>query len=93
MRDGVLVFEVRVRGPLAGFAPGFSEVLVARGYASGSIAQRLRLISQFSRWLDGEGLGVGDLTELEAERFLAARRGAGSAAVSVAGRRRRTHVF
>ena len=77
MGDGVLVFEVRVRGPLAGFAPGFSEVLVGRGYASGSIAQQLGLISQLSRWLDGEGLGVGDLSELEAERFLAARRGRG----------------
>jgi integrase/recombinase XerD len=77
VREGVLVSEVRVRWPLARFAPGFVEVLVIRGYASGSIQQQLGLISQLSRWLDGEGLAVGDLSDLQAERFLAARRARG----------------
>jgi integrase/recombinase XerD len=77
VRDGVLVSEVRVRGPLAGYATGFGGFLAGRGYAVGSARQQLGLISQLSRWLDGEGLGVGDLTELQAERFLAARRARG----------------
>jgi integrase/recombinase XerD len=77
MSDRVLVVEVGVGGPLAVFAPGFAEVLVGRGYAVGSVRQQLGLVSQLSRWLEGEGLGVGDLTELEAERFLAARRARG----------------
>jgi integrase/recombinase XerD len=75
--DGVLVSEVRVRGPLAGYATGFAGFLAGRGYASGSARQQLGLISQLSRWLDAEGLGVEGLTELEAERFLAARRARG----------------
>jgi len=35
------------------------------------------LISELSRWLDSERLGVEGLTELEAERFLATRRARG----------------
>ena len=31
MRDGVLVSEVRVRGPLAGNARGFAEFLAGQG--------------------------------------------------------------
>lgn len=77
MREGVLVLEVRVRGPLAEHAVGFADYLAGRGYAEGSIRQQLGLISQLSRWLDAEGLEVGGLTELEAERFLAARRARG----------------
>jgi integrase/recombinase XerD len=75
--DGVLVSTVRVRGPLGEFAPGFADRLAVQGYASGSILQQLCLISQLSRWLDAEGVGVEGLTELEAERFLAARRARG----------------
>jgi integrase/recombinase XerD len=77
VRDGALVSGVRVRGPLADYAVGFGEFLVGRGYAQGSISQQLGLVSQLSRWLDAERLGVGGLTELEAERFLAARRARG----------------
>jgi site-specific recombinase XerD len=77
VREGVLVAEVRVRGPLSEYAAGFAEFLSEGGYASGSAQQQLCLISQLSRWLDAEGLGVKGLTELEAERFLAARRARG----------------
>jgi integrase/recombinase XerD len=77
VRDGVLVSGVRVRGPLAEYAPGFAERLAGQGCAPGSAQQQLGLISQLSRWLDSQGLGVAGLTELEAERFLAARRARG----------------
>lgn len=77
MEDRVVVLGVGVRGPLAGYVSGFAGVLVDRGYAPGSVLQQLCLVSQLSRWLDAEGLGVDGLTELEAERFLAARRARG----------------
>ena len=74
MRDGVLVAEVRVRGPLAVYAAGFAASLTAQGYVPGSVHLQVQLLSQLSRWLDGESLGVDGLTELAAERFIAARR-------------------
>ena len=77
MRDGVLVSEVRVRGPLADYACGFAGFLAAQGYMAGSTRLQLGLISQLSRWLDPEGVDVAGLTELEAERFITARRARG----------------
>jgi len=74
MRDGVLVSEVRVRGPLADHAVGFAEFLAGQGYTPGSVRLQMHLVAQLSRWLDGEGLTAAGLTELEAERFVAARR-------------------
>jgi site-specific recombinase XerD len=62
---------------LAEYAKGFGDHLARQGYAEGSIRQQLGLISQLSRWLTAEGLGAKGLTELEAERFLAARRARG----------------
>jgi integrase/recombinase XerD len=77
VREGVLVSQVRVRGALADYAVGFGDFLAGRGYAPGSITQQLGLASQLSRWLDAQGLGADGLTQLEAERFLAARRARG----------------
>jgi integrase/recombinase XerD len=68
---------VRVAGPLAVFAPGFVEDLVARGYRPGPAADQLRLMADVSRWLAGRGLGAGDLTAVAAERFSAERRASG----------------
>ncbi len=73
MRDGVLVSEVRVRGPLAEHAVGFAGFLAGQGYVAGSVRLQLHLVSQLSRWLAAEGLDAGGLTELEVERFVAAR--------------------
>jgi integrase/recombinase XerD len=72
--DGVLVSEVRVRGPLAIYAVGFSGFLAGQGYRAGSVRLQMQLVAQLSRWLDAEGLDVAGLTELAAERFIAARR-------------------
>jgi integrase len=68
---------VRVAGPLAAFAPGFVEDLVARGYRPGPAADQLRLMADVSRWLGEHDLAVGDLTVVTAERFAAERRAAG----------------
>ena len=51
MRDGVLVSEVRVGGPLAGFAAGFARFLVDQGYTAGSTRLQMHLVAQLSRWL------------------------------------------
>jgi integrase/recombinase XerD len=70
---------VRVAGPLAAFAPGFVEDLVARGYRPGTAADHLRLMVDVSRWLTEQGLGAGDLTAVAVERFFADRRASGRA--------------
>jgi integrase/recombinase XerD len=74
MREGVLVSEVRVRGPLAHYAAGFAECLAGQGYTAGSTRLQMHLVAQFSRWLDAERLEVAGLTELVTDRFIAARR-------------------
>ena len=70
---------VCVAGPLASFAPGFVEDLVARGYRPGSAVDHLRLMVDVSRWLAEQGLGPGDLTAVAVERFSAERRASGRA--------------
>lgn len=65
---------VRVGGPLAAFAPGFVDDLVARGYRPGSAADQLRLMAEVSGWLGERGLGGADLTVRVAEQFVADRR-------------------
>ena len=70
---------VRVVGPLAAFAPGFVEGLVASGYRPGTAADQLRLMVDVSRWLAEQGLGAGDLTVSVVERFATERRAAGRA--------------
>jgi site-specific recombinase XerD len=74
MGDGVLVSGVWVRGPLAPHAAGFAEYLASQGYTTGSTRLQVHLVAQLSRWLGAEGLDVAGLTELEAARFVAARR-------------------
>jgi hypothetical protein len=70
---------VRVAGPLAAFAPGFVEDLVASGYRPGTAADQLRLMADVSRWLAEHELGAGDLAVSVVERFATERRAAGRA--------------
>ena len=74
MGDGVLVSEVWVRGPLATYADGFAEFLASQGYTAGSVRLQMHLVAQLSRWMEVERLEVGELSGVEAERFMAARR-------------------
>jgi site-specific recombinase XerD len=64
-------------GPLAPYAAGFESWLRSRAYSRSTAADRLCQFDQLSRWLEREGLGVGELTGEQAERFVAARRAAG----------------
>lgn len=66
-----------VSGPLAPFASGFEAWLKSRAYSPKAAADRLYQFDQLSRWLEGEGLGAGELTGEQAERFAATRRAAG----------------
>ena len=68
---------VRISGPLTMYVDSFCDDLAGQGYALEPACVQLRLMAHLSRWLDGEGLGVGDLTPARAEDFLRARRAAG----------------
>lgn len=69
-----MVSEVWVRGPLATYADGFAEFLASQGYTAGSVRLQMHLVAQLSRWMEVERLDVGELSGVEAERFMAARR-------------------
>ena len=63
-----------VSGPLAPYAAGFWSWLASRAYSSSAAADRLYQFDQLSRWLAREGLGVGEMTGEQAERFALERR-------------------
>ncbi|MGI8414586.1 MAG: tyrosine-type recombinase/integrase [Solirubrobacteraceae bacterium] len=71
------VSGVRVSGPLAAFASGFSAELVRLGYRPGSAGEQLRLMADVSEWLAGRGLQPCDLTEARAAELMVERRAAG----------------
>jgi hypothetical protein len=74
---GRIVWVPVVSGPLAPYAAGFSSWLASRAYSPSAAADRLYQFDQLSRWLEREGLGVGELTGEQAERFAVAHRAAG----------------
>ncbi len=63
-----------VLGPLAPFAAGFEGWLRSRVYSRSVMANRLCQLDQLSRWLECEGLGVGELTGERVGRFVDSRR-------------------
>ncbi|MBA2440114.1 MAG: tyrosine-type recombinase/integrase [Thermoleophilaceae bacterium] len=69
--------QVRVRGPLEAFAPGFADELRGLGYTPVSAVFQLQLMAHASRWLREAGLGPDALTGDVVERFVAERRAAG----------------
>ena len=60
-------------GPLTCDIDGFAAQLAVEGYAHSSAKDKLCLISDLSRWLEYEGLGVEGLDEQRIEAFLVAR--------------------
>ncbi len=66
--------DVGLVGPLADDAVGFRRALVERGYVERSIGTHCEAFGDLSRWLDGEGLAVADLTPERVVRFLESRR-------------------
>ena len=66
--------RVRVTGAMVGFADGYRAELEDREYAPATVALKLQLLAELSRWLEARGLGAGDLTPERVEEFLAMRR-------------------
>lgn len=73
--------RVRVSGPLAGFAAGFGDELIKRGYPPERAARHVGLLAGLSRWLDQQGLGADEVTEGRVDQFLEFRRAEGYAEV------------
>jgi len=72
-----------VTGPLACYAAGFAAELAARGWGRDSIYLHLRLMRELSAWMSAQGLGTGQLSLAEAERFVPVMRGTRRRLVSV----------
>ena len=66
-----------IAGPLAVFADGFRAELERLGYSPFTVEDQLRLMGHLSRWLERGRLGVGELTAVRAQEFLAYRRACG----------------
>jgi len=66
-----------VSGLLAPYAAGFASWLKSRAYSPWAAADRLYQFDQLSRWLEREGLALGELTDEQVERFAVARRAGG----------------
>src|ERR1700756_4194870 len=64
------VYVARVSGPLAPFADGFRAELDRLGYTPASREYKVNQMAGLSRWLDAEGLGVGDVSSAAVEAFL-----------------------
>ena len=60
-------------GPLAGDLDRFATRLEAQGYARPSAVSKLRLVSNLSRWIEHQGLGVEALDEPRIGAFLLTR--------------------
>ena len=66
--------RVRVSGPLGLYTSGFRAELEAQGYSPGTVAVKLQLVAELSRWLSAHDLEVGDLTSARIEEFFEVRR-------------------
>jgi integrase/recombinase XerD len=71
------VWDPDVAGPLEPYATGFRSWLETKGFSGSGVSHRMWQLGHLSRWLQGEGLGSGELTAQHLERFLMARRSAG----------------
>src|SRR5664279_4902761 len=74
---GRKVWVPAVSGPLAGYAAGYGSWLRAQCYSRSAISDRLWQFGQLSRWLDREGLAVGEVNAAECERFATSQRAGG----------------
>lgn len=71
-------YGVQVGGPLAQFAAGLREALVADGYSKEQARLLIGLTAELSHWLDVGGLRAGDLTGEVIDEFFARRGVSGS---------------
>jgi site-specific recombinase XerD len=73
-----LVVIITARVGLASLAVGLAEELTAQGYRAACIDKHLRVLRHLDLWMAAEGLGLGELTDSQVERFLGSRHSAGT---------------
>ena len=73
----VPVLRSCVRGPLEPHVAGFAEQFIRQGYSRASAEQHVCFIAHLDRWMQGAGVGLGDLSGQVLDRYLAERRAAG----------------
>ena len=66
--------RVRITGPLTSYIEGFAAELTAHGYTDLSLANQLRLMADWSRWLHSAKTLVDQIDQDVVARFLAKRR-------------------
>ena len=66
--------RARFSGPMAAYGDGLRAELSTLAYAGSTVSSHLALWAQVDRWLEGQGLGLSDLTAARIEEFLAVRR-------------------
>jgi integrase/recombinase XerD len=66
-----MIGNTKVRGPLGVFADGFRAELDRLGYTPSSREYKLAEVAKLSAWLEGRGLGAGDICPARVEEFLA----------------------
>ena len=66
--------RVRMSGPLVGFSQDLIDELQTLDYATTTATELMRLTAHLSRWLEGSGLGLAELTPSVIDAFVAERR-------------------
>lgn len=66
--------RVRVSGPLSSVAAGFAAELAAKGYTDLSLANQLRLVAHFSRWLRKRAIELSHLSAELVDEYVVLRR-------------------
>jgi integrase/recombinase XerD len=66
--------RVRMSGPVVGFSQDLVDELRTLGYATTTATELMRLTAHLSRWLEGSGLGLAELTPSVIDAFVAERR-------------------
>jgi len=85
-RDGYIrSFSVLGHRAAGLLCAGFAAELPARGWGSDSIYLHLRLMRELSAWMSAQGLGTGQLSPAEADRFVPVMRATRRRLVSVKG--------
>ena len=65
-------------GPLGSHIDSFAQILVAQGYKTSTAKHKIRIVADFSCWLDQQGFSITDLDEIALKEFLLFRGRRGS---------------
>lgn len=71
--------RVQIHGPLQNHAEGFEAELLRLGFTPAARVNQFYLLAHLSRWIEAEGMRLGDLTVLQVDAFLAERKATHSA--------------